>query len=204
MTLSRDALLMKLGAARSQYPSAWRLVDLQVHDQDRELHLPSQSRQTASKSAVAKAAICCAPISPAEIPPSCGVTTSSSRRSKRPSRISKATSPIRPIYHQLEQRIEAHIFIAFLALLPARHAGSATAPACARAERRAACSTNSPPCRCSMSHIPTTDGANDDADCVTPSRSPSSSCCWSGCGSNCPRNHRRKSPLLQAETAALV
>ena len=34
MTLTHQELLMKLGAARSQYPSGWRLVDVQVHDQN--------------------------------------------------------------------------------------------------------------------------------------------------------------------------
>ena len=34
MTITHQELLMKLGAARSQYPSGWRLVDVQVHDQN--------------------------------------------------------------------------------------------------------------------------------------------------------------------------
>jgi hypothetical protein len=71
---------------------------------------PAVSSVTNSnKSAAAKTATCCAPISPAATPPSCGAITSSSRRSKRRSKISRA------IYHQKEARIEAHIFIAFLA-----------------------------------------------------------------------------------------
>ena len=48
-------------------------------------------------------------------PPSCGAITCSSRRSKRPSENLKGDLAIRPIHHQLEHRIEAHIFIAFLA-----------------------------------------------------------------------------------------
>ena len=34
MTLTHQELLMKLGAARSQYPTGWRLVDVHVDQQD--------------------------------------------------------------------------------------------------------------------------------------------------------------------------
>src|SRR5262249_26732894 len=73
---------------------------------------PSASRSIApscAKCGGAKAAICCAPISPAKIRPSCGGSTSNSSGSKPPSR-TRTT-----IHHQLEHRIEAHTFIAFLA-----------------------------------------------------------------------------------------
>jgi len=55
---------------------------------------------------------------------------------------------LRPIYHRLEQRIEAHIFVAFLAYclhvtLRARLSHWLVG------SRRGPCSTNSPPFRCS-------------------------------------------------------
>jgi transposase len=34
MTLTHKELLMKLGAARSRYPAAWRLVEVKAHDQE--------------------------------------------------------------------------------------------------------------------------------------------------------------------------
>jgi hypothetical protein len=43
--------------------------------------------------------------------PSCGSSTSSSSRFKN----FKDDLQLRPIYHQLEHRIEAHIFVAFIA-----------------------------------------------------------------------------------------
>jgi hypothetical protein len=32
MDLSRDALMMKLGSAKSKVPAAWRLVDVKVEE----------------------------------------------------------------------------------------------------------------------------------------------------------------------------
>ena len=81
----------------------------------RRVQLRAQSHRSCAKCAGARAAICCAPICVGKTRPSCGSSTSSSSRSRRPSRISRTTCGLRPIYHQLEQRIEAHIFIAFLA-----------------------------------------------------------------------------------------
>ena len=70
----------------------------------------------------ARGGICCAPISPTMIRRGCGACTSSSSASKRRSGTSKACLTkaggdlaIWPIFHQDEARIEAHIFIAFLA-----------------------------------------------------------------------------------------
>lgn len=73
MLMTRKELLMKLGAARSQYPAGWRLVQVDVDDQS-------------------------------------AAFTYCLLRDKL-----KGDLSIRPIHHQLEHRIEAHIFIAFLA-----------------------------------------------------------------------------------------
>src|SRR5271166_2673972 len=40
MELTRDQLLLKLGAAKSQYPSAWRLVAIQVPEKESDLRPP--------------------------------------------------------------------------------------------------------------------------------------------------------------------
>ena len=79
MDLDREELLMKLGAARAKARVAWRA----------KRGPPSASRSIApscAKCGGAKAAICCAPISPAKTRPSCGGSTSNSSRSRPPSR----------------------------------------------------------------------------------------------------------------------
>jgi len=63
----------------------------------------------------AKAAIFCAPICACRHRPSCGSSTSSSSKSKAAYKNLKDDLQLRPIYHQLQNRIEAHIFVAFLA-----------------------------------------------------------------------------------------
>ena len=55
---------------------------------------------------------------------------------------------LRPIYHQLEERIEAHIFVAFLAYCLHVTLRARLKPL-AEASRRGPCSTSSLPCKCS-------------------------------------------------------
>jgi transposase len=114
MTLTHKELLMKLGAARSQYPSGWRLVEIQVHDQNpcftyrlkrdklkqvrrREGRYLLRTNLTGSD--------------PAELWRYYIQLTQVEEAFKN----LKGDLAIRPIYHQNESRIEAHIFIAFLA-----------------------------------------------------------------------------------------
>ena len=47
MELKRDSLLLKLGAAKQQSPSAWRLVQIELPDQWGEIQLHLAQRQTA-------------------------------------------------------------------------------------------------------------------------------------------------------------
>jgi hypothetical protein len=56
MAPARDTLLLKLGAAKSQYPSGWRLVKIEV-SQHEELSFYLRARFVSGK-----AAICFAPI----------------------------------------------------------------------------------------------------------------------------------------------
>jgi transposase len=119
MDLSRDQLLLKLGAAKAQYPAAWRLVHTQV---------PKEGEPVNAQTFAFK------------------LRTDKLRRVRRregryllrsnlgpedPSRLWqfyiqltqveaafkdwKDDLSLRPIFHQLESRIEAHIFVAFLA-----------------------------------------------------------------------------------------
>ena len=60
MKLTQQELLMKLGAARSQYPTGWRLVDVVVDKKAPHVTYPLK-RDSSGKPVVVKAAICCVP-----------------------------------------------------------------------------------------------------------------------------------------------
>jgi hypothetical protein len=75
----------------------------------------SCARISSAGYAVAKAIIYCAPTSPTKTRRGYGSFISSSLKSSRHSENSKAILTIRPLYHQSDHRIEAHIFVAFLA-----------------------------------------------------------------------------------------
>ena len=114
MTLTHKELLMKLGAARSRYPVAWRLVEVNVHDQNPtltyRLHRDKlkQVRRREGRYLLRTNLIAS---DPAELWRYYLQLT----QVEEAFRNLKGDLAIRPIYHQLEQRIEAHIFIAFLA-----------------------------------------------------------------------------------------
>jgi len=63
MQLTRDELLMKLGAAQSKVPAGWRLVEVDVAQPGASFtyHL---NRNKLRPCADVKAATCCAPTSP--------------------------------------------------------------------------------------------------------------------------------------------
>ena len=114
MKLTRDALLMKLGSAQSKVPAAWRLVD--VGSPSRVQALPTGSIGQARTGAPARRSLSAAH-QPHRVRSGQAVaaTICSWSRSRRRSRTLKGDLAIRPIFHQREPRIEAHIFIAFLA-----------------------------------------------------------------------------------------
>jgi transposase len=114
MELSRDALLMKLGAARQQAPSAWRLVKIKLPEGDRKLEFSlnkKKLRQVRRRE---------------------GRYLLRSNVSGRPEaelwefymqlaqvegafKHLKSDLVLRPFHHKKQERIEAHIFVAFLA-----------------------------------------------------------------------------------------
>ena len=71
MKLTREELLMKLGSARSQAPTAWRLVDIDSTPRWQASATGSIARSS-PKRVGAKAAICCVPTSPTAIRRGCG------------------------------------------------------------------------------------------------------------------------------------
>lgn len=114
MDLKRDALLLKLGAARQQSPSAWRLVNVQLPGKNTKFGFSlrkdklRQVRQREGR-----------------------YLLRTNLRGKTPEQLwefylqlvaveqafkhLKGDLALRPIFHQKEDRIEAHLFIAFLA-----------------------------------------------------------------------------------------
>ena len=90
MKLTREQLLMKLGAAKEKTPppGGWSMC---ASTSRRRRSLTACARRSSAKCASAKAVTCCEPISPPRTPRNSGATTSSSCRSKKPSRISRAT-----------------------------------------------------------------------------------------------------------------
>ncbi len=113
MTHTRDALLLKLGAAKSQAPLAWNLVKVEVtaeghlnysllRDKLRE-RTRREGRYLLRSNLTAE--------DPAQIWRLYMLLTQVEEAFKN----LKGDLAVRPIFHQLEHRIEAHIFIAFLA-----------------------------------------------------------------------------------------
>jgi hypothetical protein len=114
MELSRDVMLMKLGAARQQAPSAWRLVKIKLPKDGTKLEFnlrKKKLRQARRRE---------------------GRYLLRSNMTGRPEeelwrfymqlaqveeafKHLKSDLVLRPIHHQKEERIEAHIFVAFLA-----------------------------------------------------------------------------------------
>jgi transposase len=114
MTLTHKELLMKLGAARSQYPSGWRRVDVQVHDQNPTFTYRlnrDKLRQVRRREGRYLLRTNLTGSDPAEPWRYYIQLTQVEEAFKN----LKGDLAIRPIHHQKEARIEAHIFIAFLA-----------------------------------------------------------------------------------------
>lgn len=114
MRLTHQELLMKLGAARSQYPAGWRLVEIQVHDQNPTFTYRlnrDKLKQVRRREGRYLLRTNLTGSDPAELWRYYIQLTQVEEAFKN----LKGDLAIRPIYHQKEARIEAHIFIAFLA-----------------------------------------------------------------------------------------
>ena len=114
MKLSREELLMKLGAARSQAPTAWRLVKVTVDKQNASFSYRlnrDKLRQARRREGRYLLRTNLTDDDPAQLWSYYLqlVTVEQAFKSL------KDELGIRPIFHQLEKRIEAHIFVAFLA-----------------------------------------------------------------------------------------
>jgi hypothetical protein len=114
MTLSREALLMKLGAARAQAPTAWRLVTIAVAPQGATFSYyldRNKLRQVRQREGRYLLRTNLTEDDPAKLWNLYLLLV----RVEQAFKNLKGDLAIRPIFHQDEARIEAHIFIAFLA-----------------------------------------------------------------------------------------
>jgi hypothetical protein len=114
MDLDREELLMKLGAARGQARAAWRLIDIEVapHSATFSFALNRKKlRQVRRREGryLLRTNLCGR--EPAELWQFYIQLVEVEAAFKT----MKDDLQLRPIYHQLEERIEAHIFVAFLA-----------------------------------------------------------------------------------------
>lgn len=117
--LTRDQLLMKLGAARQQAPAAWRLIALrvprigeQINNETFSFRLRKKKlRQVRQREGRYLLRTNLTEEDPAKLWHFYIQLTQVEEAFKN----LKGDLAIRPIHHQLESRIEAHIFVSFLA-----------------------------------------------------------------------------------------
>ena len=119
MELSRDDLLLKLGGAKSQYPAAWRLVQLRLPQESEPVNEQTfgfklrkdKLRQVRRREGRYLLRSNLSSQDPAKLWQFYVQLTQVEAAFKD----LKDDLSLRPIFHQLEHRIEAHIFVAFLA-----------------------------------------------------------------------------------------
>ena len=114
MKIDRDALLLKLGGARQEFPSAWRLAEIQLPSADQ----PFAFKLRLDKLRVAwrrEGRYLLRTNMPKEEPAKLWEYYLQLVQIESVFKQLKGDLAIRPIYHKNEDRIEAHIFISFLA-----------------------------------------------------------------------------------------
>ena len=114
MKLKRDVLLLKLGAARQMSPSAWRLVEISVPSAGESLRFALKKdrlRETRRREGRYLLRTNLTDTDPARL----WMFYTQLTHVEEAFRNLKGDLAIRPIYHRNEGRIEAHIFVAFLA-----------------------------------------------------------------------------------------
>ncbi len=114
MTLRRDALLLKLGAAKQQAPSAWRLVEIQLPSDTEPLRFALRKERLRVARRREGRYLLRTNLTAADPAHLWGFYLQLVRVEEA-FRTFKGDLALRPIFHQKEDRIEAHIFLAFLA-----------------------------------------------------------------------------------------
>jgi transposase len=119
MELSRDQLLLKLGAAKHQFPAGWRLVEMTVPEEGSELKPPNftfQLRKEKLRQVRRREGryLLRSNLS-AQAPERLWQFYIQLTQVEAAFKDLKDDLSLRPIFHQLERRIEAHILVSFLA-----------------------------------------------------------------------------------------
>jgi len=119
MELTRDQLLLKLGAAKNQYPAAWRLVAIQVPDKESKRHPPlftfALRRDKLRQVRRREGRYLLRSNLSAQAPEKLWQFYIQLTQVEAAFKDLKDDLSLRPIFHSSEQRIEAHIFVCFLA-----------------------------------------------------------------------------------------
>jgi len=114
MKLRRDELLLKLGAAKQQSPSVWRLVNIELPERDEPFQFSlrrDRLRQMRRREGRYLLRTNLVGRDPAEM----WKFYTQLVQVEEAFKTLKGDLAIRPIHHQKEQRVEAHIFVAFIA-----------------------------------------------------------------------------------------
>jgi hypothetical protein len=114
MELSRDQLLLKLGAAQQQSPSAWRLVQMEIPEREGPLQF-SLRKDRLRKVRRREGRYLLRTNLVGREPAQMWEFYTQLVQVEEAFKNLKGDLAIRPIFHQKEKRIEAHIFVAFLA-----------------------------------------------------------------------------------------
>lgn len=115
MDLTRDALLMKLGAAKSKTPTAWRLIDIAVAEERAGSFSYRLNRQKLKQIRRREGRYLLRTNLTEDDPAKLWQFYLQLVEVEAAFKTLKGDLAIRPVFHQAEPRIEAHIFIAFLA-----------------------------------------------------------------------------------------
>jgi transposase len=114
MTLSREDLLMKLGAAKQQAPSAWRLVKIEVAKQEATFSYRLNREKLRSARRHEGRYLLRTNLTESD-PAKLWSLYLQLVAVEEAFKNLKGDLAIRPIFHQKENRVEAHIFVSFLA-----------------------------------------------------------------------------------------
>jgi transposase len=114
MGLKREDLLMKLGAARAKSPAAWRLIDIKLAPQEAAFSF-ELNRQKLRRVRHREGRYLLRTNLRGQDPANLWQFYIQLVEIEAAFKNLKDDLGLRPIHHQLEQRIEAHIFVAFMA-----------------------------------------------------------------------------------------
>jgi hypothetical protein len=114
MELSRDELLLKLGAAKQQSPSVWKLAEIEIPERDGSFQF-SLRRDRLRKVRRREGRYLLRTNLVGRDPAEMWKFYTQLVQVEEAFKTLKGDLAIRPIHHQREQRIEAHIFVAFVA-----------------------------------------------------------------------------------------